>query len=142
VLVGVPVWGLLDAEPVVPLVLGLVIGGLVLGLVEGLLHSRVVVINVRTPKDTRSRSLITALTSGLEGELLVVLGWGLVFGLVVGLDYGGWFVLLQKAAHRRLARAGNLPPRPYDFLERGIERKILHPVGGVSAFATASFSST
>jgi hypothetical protein len=51
-------------------------------------------------------------------------------GLVGGLNNGGWFVLLQKVAHRRLARAGNLPPGPYDFLEWGIERQIFRRVGG------------
>jgi hypothetical protein len=59
---------------------------------------------------------------------------GLIVGLIVGLDLalrnGGWFVLLQKVAHRRLARAGNLPPRPYDFLEWGIETQIFRRVGG------------
>jgi hypothetical protein len=48
----------------------------------------------------------------------------------LALRNGGWFVLLQKGAHRRLARAGNLPPRPYDFLEWGIERQIFRRVGG------------
>jgi hypothetical protein len=42
---------------------------------------------------------------------------------------GGWFVVLQKVAHRRLARAGNLPLRPYDFLEWGIEAQIFRRVG-------------
>src|SRR5215218_10169548 len=58
---------------------------------------------------------------------------GLVFGLGAGLDLalrnGGWFVLLQKVAHRRLARARNLPARPYDFLEWGIEKQIFRRVG-------------
>lgn len=62
------------------------------------------------------------------------LGWnvfyGLVFGLGLGLRNGGWFVLLQKVAHRRLARTGNLPPRLYDFLEWAIERQIFRRVGG------------
>jgi hypothetical protein len=38
--------------------------------------------------------------------------------------------LLQKVAHRRLARAGNLPLRLYDFLEWGIERQIFRRAGG------------
>jgi hypothetical protein len=53
-----------------------------------------------------------------------------VFGLVLGLDGGGWFVLLQNVAHRHLARAGNLPRHLYDFLEWGIERQIFRRVGG------------
>jgi hypothetical protein len=48
----------------------------------------------------------------------------------LALRNGGWFVLLQKVAHRRLARAGNLPPSPYDYLEWGIERQVFRRVGG------------
>ena len=63
----------------------------------------------------------------------IVLGTALIEGLVVGLILalrnGGWFVLLQRVAHRRLARAGNLPSPPYDFLEWGIERQIFRRVG-------------
>ena len=55
---------------------------------------------------------------------------GLGLGLGLGLRNGGWFVLLQKVAHRRLARAGNLSPRPADFLEWGIEQQIFRRVGG------------
>jgi asparagine N-glycosylation enzyme membrane subunit Stt3 len=55
---------------------------------------------------------------------------GLVVGIVGGLNNGGWFVVLQKIAHRRLARAGNLPSPPYDFLEWGIEKQIFRRVGG------------
>jgi hypothetical protein len=111
----------------------------------------------RTPEEARSRSLIAALTwlvSGLVGGLVFALelgllgqayGWGtedLVFGLVAGpfmglvagldlaLRNGGWFVLLQKVAHRRLARAGNLPAPPYDFLEWGLDRQVFRRVGG------------
>jgi hypothetical protein len=66
---------------------------------------------------------------GLGGLFL-----GLVFGLGAGLDLalrnGGWFVLLQKVAHRCLARDGNLPSRPYDFLEWGIDRQVFRRVGG------------
>ena len=130
--------------------LGLGLGfGLVLALGFGLLETRTVMITSRTPKEASSRSLIAALTwlvSGLIGGLVsglvsalgvplveglsegLVLGLGL--GLVLALRNGGWFVLLQKIAHRRLARAGNLPPRPYDFLEWGIEKQIFRRVGG------------
>jgi hypothetical protein len=65
--------------------------------------------------------------------LLIVLTFvvpGLFAGLVLGLRNGGWFVLLQKVAHRRLARAGNFPSPPYNFLEWGIERQIFRRVGG------------
>jgi hypothetical protein len=60
----------------------------------------------------------------------IVLGFGLGFGLVLALRNGGWFVVLQRVAHRRLAWAGNIPPRPYDFLEWGIETQIFRRVGG------------
>ena len=63
-------------------------------------------------------------------ELFFGLSIGMVFGLVFGLRNGGGFVLLQKVAHRRLAKAGNLPPRPADFLEWGIEQQIFRQVGG------------
>jgi len=58
------------------------------------------------------------------------LGFGLGLGLVLALNSGGWFLLLQKVAQRRLARAGNLPPRPYDFLDWGVEKQIFRRVGG------------
>jgi hypothetical protein len=119
---------------------------LAFGLGFGLLEPRTVLITSRTPMEARSRSLIAALTwlvSGLVGGLgfgLVGvlsfggLGFGLAAGLVFGLDLalrnGGWFILLQKVAHRRLARAGSLPSRPYDFLEWGIDRQIFRRVGG------------
>jgi hypothetical protein len=78
--------------------------------------------------------LIFALGFGLVLGLGLGLVWGLPLGLSLGLVLalrnGGWFVLLQKIAHRRLARAGNLPPRPYDFLEWGIEKQIIRRVGG------------
>jgi len=61
---------------------------------------------------------------------LIMLVFGLGLGLALGLRNGGWFVLLQKVAHRRLARAGNLPPRLYDFLEWGVDRQIFRRVGG------------
>ena len=95
--------------------------------------------------EAHSRSLIAALTwlvSGLVGGLIfglvggpvLRLVAGLVFGPVLALDFalrnGGWFVLLQKVAHRRLARADNLPSPPYDFLEWGIEKQIFRRVGG------------
>ncbi len=130
---------------------------LILGLGFGLLETRPVLITSRIPKEARSRSLIAALTwlvSGLVGGLVFALVYapvvgliggpslpllsvpvvGLVFALVLGLDLalrnGGWFVLLQKVAHRRLARAGNLPSPPYDFLEWGIEKQVFRRVGG------------
>ena len=66
----------------------------------------------------------------LFGAMRVGLVLGLIPGIFMGLNNGGWFVLLQKVAHRRLARAGNLPTRPYDFLEWGIEKQIFRRVGG------------
>ena len=114
----------------------------------------------RTPKDARSRSLVSWLFDGLVGGLVGGLGCGLifgmssgmssgpffsgpffgsffgwlVFGLVVGLffglDAGGWFVLLQKVAHHRLNKDDKLPSNPYDFLEWGIEKQIFRRVGG------------
>jgi hypothetical protein len=132
---------------------GLIFGlglALVLGLGLGLLEPRSVLITSRAPKEASSRSLIAALTwllSGLVGGLVIALVlrlagtglvealiFGLVFGLVMGLDLalrnGGWFGLLQKVAHCRLARAGNFPPNPYDFLEWGVDRQIFRRVGG------------
>jgi hypothetical protein len=70
------------------------------------------------------------LFSGLVTGLLLGLVWGLVTGLAWALRNGGWFVLLQKVALHRLARAGNLPSPPYDFLEWGIETQIFRRVGG------------
>ena len=124
--------------------------GLIAGLAGGLIEHRPVLITSRTPKDTNSRALIAALTYGLPWGLIIGLSaglfgvlfggllvgplWGLACGLAgglfVGLHSGGWFVLLQKVAHRRLARAGNLPPHPGDFLGWGIERQIFRQVGG------------
>jgi hypothetical protein len=119
---------------------------LVFGLGFGLLETRSVLITSRTPMEARSRSLIAALTwlvSGLVGGLgfglVGVLSFGgQVFGLAAGLGFGldlalrngGWFILLQKVAHRRLSRDGSLPSRPYDFLEWGIDRQIFRRVGG------------
>jgi hypothetical protein len=82
--------------------------------------------------------LVGGLALGLVGGLVFVLGrllvlWpilGLGFGLILALRNGGWFVMLQKVAHRRLAWAGNLPSPPYDFLEWGINRQIFRRVGG------------
>jgi hypothetical protein len=71
----------------------------------------------------------------LEGGPLfygLIIGPG--FGLDLALRNGGWFVLLQKVALRRLARAGNLPSRPYDFLEWGIDRQVFRRVGGGARF--------
>ena len=123
--------------------------GLVLALGFGLLETQSVLITSHTLKETHSRSLNTALTwlgsglvvgqfLGLVSRLYFAPFFGLFLSLVVGpcfrlflgLSNGGWFVLLQKVAHRRLAKAGNLPPRPYDFLEWGIERQVFRRVGG------------
>jgi hypothetical protein len=147
-LIGGLVLGLLGAGLVLGLMFGLIFG-LFLGLGSGLLETRSVLLTSRTPMEARSRSLIAALTflvSGVVGGLVFGLIGGLVFvpvlGLIGGLVFvpvlaldlalrnGGWFVLLQKIAHRRLARAGNLPPRLYDFLEWGIETQIFRRVGG------------
>src|SRR5215217_1030668 len=135
------------------------IWGLAVALVSGLVNPRSVLISARTPKEANSRSLVAALIWLVVGLVLgmvyglvymLVVGlflrplsaWflvlGLILGLVVGvglglglgLRNGGGFVLLQKVAHRRLAQAGNLPPRPGDFLEWGIERQIFRRVGG------------
>ena len=126
------------------LVFGLIFG-FVLALGFGLLQTRFVLITSRTPKEAHSRSLIAALTwlvLGLGFGLIIrlifgmvfMLLYGLVFGLVFGLalapSNGGWFVLLQRVAHRRLARAGNLPSPPYSFLEWGVEQQIFRRVGG------------
>jgi hypothetical protein len=123
------------------LVVGLIVG-LGLGLVAGLVDPRSMLIASSTPKEASPRSLTAALiwlvvglglglsttlfvASLLEGMLI-----GLGLGLGLGLRNGGGFVLLQKVAHRRLAQAGNLPPRPADFLEWGIEQQIFRRVGG------------
>jgi hypothetical protein len=85
--------------------------------------------------------LVVGLVVTLVGERLDFTVWGLfwgggplILGLVAGLDLalrnGGWFVLLQKVAHRRLARTGNFPSPPYDILEWGVETKIFRRVGG------------
>jgi hypothetical protein len=76
---------------------------------------------------------VLALGFQIFDKRMWLIGWlifGLVVGLVGGLNNGGWFVLLQKFAHRHLSRIGNLPPRPYDFLEWGIEQQIFRRVGG------------
>jgi hypothetical protein len=125
------------------------IPGLVVGLVFGLMETGSVLITSRTPKEARSRSQIAALTWLVLGLVLglafalvygvvfvlsrtlaIGLAYGLVVGLFLALRNGGWFVLLQNVAHRRLARAGNLPPSAYDFLEWGIEAQIFRRVGG------------
>ena len=124
--------------------------GLAWGLFAGLVEPRSVLITSRTPKEVISRSRRAALTWLFMG-LLVGLVWavlnlplfprlfedlvlglsvGLGVGLGLGLRSGGWFVLLQKVAHRHLAWARNLPRRPADFLEWGIERQIFRRVGG------------
>jgi NACHT domain len=66
----------------------------------------------------------------LFGAMIVGLVFGFIPGIFMGLNNGGWFVLLQKAARRRLARAAKLPLRAGDFLEWGIERQIFRRVGG------------
>jgi hypothetical protein len=152
---GQPLHGLIVGL-VIGLIFALVLGlvfGLVLGLGSGLLEPRSVLLNSRTPGEARSRSLIASLTwlvSGLVGGLVVELGLargfahglgngsglalGLGLGLVFALRNGGWFVLLQRVAHRRLARYGNLPPRPHAFLEWAIEQQILRRVGSGMRF--------
>ena len=66
----------------------------------------------------------------LFGAMRVGLVLGLIPGIFMGLNNGGWFVLLQKVAHRRLAQARNLPSNPYDLLEWGIGSQIFRRVGG------------
>jgi hypothetical protein len=131
---------------------GLVLG-LFMGLGSGLLEVRSVLITSQNPRGTRSRSRIAALTwlvSGLVGGLVVELalaqvlggegaigagvGLGVGLGALFALRNGGWFLLLQRTAHRRLAQAGNLPSPPYDFLEWGIEQQIFRRVGGGMRF--------
>ena len=132
------IWGLI-LGPSLGLIDGLIYGliyglivGLIVGLIWGLVETRPVLITSRTLTEARSRSLISALVVGLIGVLggALLLSFGPVVGLVGGLNNGGWFVLLQKVAHRRLARAGKLPSRPGAFLEWGIERQIFRQVGG------------
>ena len=101
------------------------VGGLGMGLVGGLGLGLYMVLRWFGLK-SRDYPPISVLIYGL---VLGLVG-GLVVGLILALHNGGWFVLLQKVAHRRLARAGNLPARPYDFLEWGIERQIFRRVGG------------
>src|SRR5215211_4512323 len=146
------------------------LGGLYFGLVET--RSVMITPLTPTEASTSSlvTALAYALISALVLELILVLAYGLVglavampmvklvrylsSGLSIGLATvlivgpnivminGGWFVFLQKVAHRRLARAGNLPPRPYDFLECGIEIYVFRRVGAEYAFATTSSSNT
>ena len=99
--------------------------GLEQGLVIGLMHL-----------------IFVGLGCGLSWGLVGGLSWGLTFGLIWGMYNGGWFVLLQKVAYGRLTLAGNLPRRPYDFLDWGIEKQIFRRVGAEYAFATTSSSST
>jgi hypothetical protein len=127
---------------------GLILG-LFMGLGSGLLDARSELITSQSPRGTRSRSRVAALTwllSGLVGGVVVELaiaqvfggeggigtgvGLGVGLGALFALRNGGWFLLLQRTAHRRLAEAGNLPARPYDFLEWGIEQQIFRRVGG------------
>ena len=74
--------------------------------------------------------VVLEMIGGLVEGLVTGLSFGLVVGAVLGLRNGGRFVVLQKVAYRRLARAGNLPRPPYDFLEWGIEQQIFRRVGG------------
>jgi hypothetical protein len=82
--------------------------------------------------------LLFGLGFGLIGRLVFLPLWGLIGGLVFGpvlaldlaLRNGGWFVLLQKVAHRGLARDGNLPRRLYDFLDWGVDTQVFRRVGG------------
>jgi len=101
------------------------VGGLGMGLVGGLGLGLYMVLRWFGLK-SRDYPPISVLIYGL---VLGLVG-GLVVGLILALHNGGWFVLLQKVAHRRLARADNLPPRPYDFLEWGIQQQIFRRVGG------------
>jgi hypothetical protein len=94
------------------------LGGLAVGMVFGLIF---VLFGGLT------REVGEGVTRGLVKEGLIM---GVVFGLGLGLRNGGWFVLLQAVAHRRLARDRNLPARPYDFLEWGIEKQLFRRVGG------------
>jgi hypothetical protein len=123
-----PGWGLLGG-------LGGLLGGLFFGLVVALptgwpfkrsaVSSR---LTLASWPSTR-RQLLAFLRRAGRG-LFFGLVYGLGAGLVFGLRNGGWFVLLQKVAHRRLARAANLPSPPYDFLDWGIEKQIFRRVGG------------
>jgi len=113
------------------LVFGMVFGivvGLVLGLIDGLVF-RVFLVGGRAFVEPFGVA-VPELVSKLLSALVYGLSFGLIMGPVLGLRNGGRFVLLQKVAHRRLAKAGNLPPRPADFLEWGIERQIFRRVGG------------
>jgi hypothetical protein len=146
--------GLLVA-PIFGAVGGLVLG-LFYGLAKGLVESQSELVYARTPKEPKSRSLITALvwlvagllagltlglifgsvsSGGLVSSRAFVAGLGAglvtgpIFGLVWGLNSGGWFLLLQTVAYRRLARERSLPLHPDDFLEWGIEKQIFRRVG-------------
>ena len=121
---------------------GLLVLGLFLALIFGLIEIRPVLISYRTPREVSSSSLIAGLVWVIVGLVLgafLGLFWqagpkavvmGVLLGLILGLNHGGWFVLLQQVAFRRLARTGNLPPNPYDFLEWGVEQQIFRRVGG------------
>jgi NACHT domain len=102
------------------------------GLVGGLFFALFLRLVWRLRSVVVGRELVSAITLSYALKFLLVVG--LVCALFLGLDLalrnGGWFVLLQKVAHRRLGRAGNLPSPPYDFLEWGVERQIFRRVGG------------
>jgi hypothetical protein len=138
----------------------LVLAGLFSGLGWWLKKLRAVLVTTRTAKEAYSRSLTAAFCVGLGvlglGMLITSalvlrlspaqefrpdpamqvmmlsagLFWVLCLPLFLGLTFGGWFALLQKGAHWCLAKAGNLPPHPAEFLEWGIERQIFRRVGG------------
>jgi hypothetical protein len=101
------------------------ITSLLFGLVTGLTYA-LIIVGLKLGPDA---ALLALLFGPLYGVIFAVL-FGMTFGLFLGMNNGGWFVVLQKVAHYRLAGAGNLPSRPYDFLEWGIEKRIFHPVGG------------
>jgi hypothetical protein len=110
---------------------GGLVGGLIYVLVFGLIEALVgLPVWLLGTSLGRESGLIYMLVWRLSEGLIFGLVFGLIIALVGGLDNGGWFVLLQKIAQRRLARASKLPSRPYDFLEWGIERQIFRRVGG------------
>jgi hypothetical protein len=103
----------------------MLITALLFGLVTGLTYA-LIFVGLKQEADS---ALLALLVGPFLAVFFAVL-FGMTFGLFLGMNNGGWFVVLQKVAHYRLARAGNLPSRPYDFLEWGIEKRIFHRVGG------------
>src|SRR5215204_881899 len=102
------------------------LGWLILGLVGGALGMGLFWLILGLVRSPKGGLLVITLSFSLMFGLV----GGLIGGLVGGLNNGGWFLLLQKVAYRRLARAGNLPSRSGDFLEWGIEKQIFRWVGG------------